>query len=506
MTSAWGITIGPKRAPRATAPKIGRSAITSLSAPPPNTVRAAQYVRMSTEHQNYSIEHQQAAIAAYAAARGYDIVRTYADSGISGLTLRRRAGLKCLLSDVVGGSADFSVVLTFDVSRWGRFQDADESAHYEFLCRQAGVRVEYCAELFDNDGSVAATLLKQLKRAMAGEYSRELSVKVAHAQRRLAEKGFWVGGPPGYGLRRQLVSRDGALGQLMEHGERKALVDSRVIVTCGPTGEVAVVRRIFRMFVVAGLSQPSIARALNDDGIPSEAGGTWSPSRVRQVLTNERYVGIQVFGKTRSILGKSPRRRRSADWLRIPIELPPIVSPYLFDLAQRNIRRRMRLMTRSEMLTGLAGLLAKHGRLSATLINATEDLPHSATYANVFGGLTEAYNQVGYTPDGRATASSKMVRRGMPCTRRNRRERMPREEIIARLSELLRDKGRLSAQLMRDTPGMPCHETLRREFGDTMTAYELAGYSPTWKQRNASQFRSGATGGIALRTARRFEE
>jgi hypothetical protein len=31
-------------------------------------------------------------------------------------------------------------------SRWGRFQDADESAHYEFLCKSAGIPVHYCAE------------------------------------------------------------------------------------------------------------------------------------------------------------------------------------------------------------------------------------------------------------------------------------------------------------------------------------------------------------------------
>ena len=40
------------------------------------------------------------------------------------------------------------------VSRWGRFQNCDEAAHYEFLCQNSGVRVYYCAELFINDGSI----------------------------------------------------------------------------------------------------------------------------------------------------------------------------------------------------------------------------------------------------------------------------------------------------------------------------------------------------------------
>jgi len=53
-------------------------------------IRAAKYVRMSTEHQKYSIENQGEAIARYAAQRKLALVRTYADHGKSGL--RRRAG------------------------------------------------------------------------------------------------------------------------------------------------------------------------------------------------------------------------------------------------------------------------------------------------------------------------------------------------------------------------------------------------------------------------------
>lgn len=53
-------------------------------------VRAAQYVRMSTEHQRYSTSNQEDAIAQYAARRGFEIVRTYADEGKSGLRLDGR--------------------------------------------------------------------------------------------------------------------------------------------------------------------------------------------------------------------------------------------------------------------------------------------------------------------------------------------------------------------------------------------------------------------------------
>src|SRR5712671_7312726 len=102
-----------------------------------NVRRAAQYVRMSTDYQRYSIENQAAVIAAYAQLHGMSIVRTYRDEGISGLKIKNRMGLTELIEDVRCGSADFRHVLVFDVSRWGRFQDVDESAYYEFICKQA---------------------------------------------------------------------------------------------------------------------------------------------------------------------------------------------------------------------------------------------------------------------------------------------------------------------------------------------------------------------------------
>ena len=155
-----------------------------------NAVRAAQYVRMSTEHQQYSTENQADAIRRYAQQRSFEIVRTYADDGRSGLRIDGRNALKQLILGCSDGGADFTVILVYDVSRWGRFQDADESAYYEYICKRAGVTVHYCAEQFENDGSPVSTIVKGVKRAMAGEYSRELSAKVFAGQCRLIELGF----------------------------------------------------------------------------------------------------------------------------------------------------------------------------------------------------------------------------------------------------------------------------------------------------------------------------
>ena len=139
------------------------------------TVRAAQYLRMSTEHQQYSFDNQRATISDYATRKSFVITHTYSDAGKSGLVLKHRAGLRQLINDVAGGAANYDVILVYDVSRWGRFQDADEAAHYEFICKAAGKTIHYCAEQFPNDNSLSSSMMKTLKRIMAGEYSRELS-------------------------------------------------------------------------------------------------------------------------------------------------------------------------------------------------------------------------------------------------------------------------------------------------------------------------------------------
>jgi DNA invertase Pin-like site-specific DNA recombinase len=165
---------------------------------------------MSTDQQQYSLDNQSNAIRQYAEGNNMRIVRTHSDSGKTGLTLASCPALRKLLEDVENGQADFSAVLVYDVSRWGRFQDADESAYYEYRCRRAQIAVHYCAEAFPNDGSIMAVLIKALKRAMAAEYSRELSVKVFAGQARLTELGFRQGGMAGYGFRRLLVDQCGS--------------------------------------------------------------------------------------------------------------------------------------------------------------------------------------------------------------------------------------------------------------------------------------------------------
>lgn len=128
-------------------------------------VRAAEYVRIAAVPQRYAICNQ--AIRRYADERGYKVVKTYADHGISGLNHSDRRGLQHLLDDVESGRADYSVLLLFDLSRWGRFPDPNDAAAYERRCTRAGVSVHYCCEQFEIESSIGSSAIKAVKRLTA---------------------------------------------------------------------------------------------------------------------------------------------------------------------------------------------------------------------------------------------------------------------------------------------------------------------------------------------------
>ena len=362
-------------------------------------VRGAEYVRMSTEHQKYSTENQADAIRVYAAQRGIEIVRTYADQGKSGLNLGGRDALKQLIDDVEKGKADFKTILVYDVSRWGRFQDADEGAYYEQVCKRAGIAVQYCAEQFENDGGLASVVVKGLKRAMAGEYSRELSVKVFAGQCRLIELGYRQGGPPGYGLRRQLIDQAGTPKSELQFGEQKSIQTDRVVLVHGPAEEVEAVREIYRTFVNEGKSEGEIASNLNARGIPTDRGRAWTRGTIHQVLINEKYIGNNVWNRNSFKLKKKRVKNMPDKWIRADGVFEPLVEKSLFDAARTIIESRSTWLSDDQMLEALRALFEAKGYLSGLVIDEADHLPSSATFRGRFGSLIRAYQMVGFTTD-----------------------------------------------------------------------------------------------------------
>ena len=362
-----------------------------------HALRAAQYVRMSTDHQRYSIDNQTAVIGAYAMAHGLSIVRTYRDDGESGLKIKNRSGLTQLIDDVQAGSTDFKLVLVYDVSRWGRFQDIDESAYYEFCCKQAGIKVVYCAEEFENDGSLLSGVIKSLKRMMAAEFSRELSVKVHTGACRSAGRGFRQGGRPCFGLRRKLLDERGRSKGILQSGQWKSLQSDRVVLCPGPPDEIELVKFIFKRFVEDRRSEESIARELKIRGVLNR-GRPWSAYAIQYLLENENYIGTNVYNRHSNKLRTGQKANPPLAWIRRENAFAPIIDKTIFVKAQQRLSDRQKCwgLSNEEMLKRLRILLHRSGGLSKRIIDQADDLPSATLYQMRFGSLREAYRLIGY--------------------------------------------------------------------------------------------------------------
>lgn len=420
------------------------------------SVRAAQYLRMSTDHQPNSPANQAAAIAAYAHLRGYEVVRTFEDAGASGLSLRGRPAFQAMLQAVLSGQADFDVILAYDVSRFGRFQDPDEAAHYEWLCRTEGVGVEYCADGLSS-GGLEDALLKGVRRAMAAEFSRELGQKVREAQRRLAGQGHWQHGRPGYGLRRRIVRADGALGPTLEGGERKIDPHQHTILVAGPREEVAVVRQIFACCAQEGAAPGVIARDLNAARRPGPNGCPWSAQQVREILTNPKYAGVLVTLRRQTPLGGRTRRLPPEDWVRSTRGAPKIVSWRKFEAAQA-VLERQRPPTNEALLAALRSLAARHGVVSEPRLAAL-GAPFYRSYRHRFGSLRRAYQAIGYAQP------------------KNHPKQMDDRAMLQGLVNLFNRRGDLTGKLIDADTLIPSADHYRTRFGSLANAYAAVGFA-----------------------------
>ncbi len=424
--------------------------------------KVAQYVRMSTELQRYSIDNQLEAIALYAATRGYEIVATYADEGRSGLTLRGRPALSRLLSDVKAADLNFEAILVLDISRWGRFQDPDQSATYEYFCRAAGVRVEYVAEGFANDDSVGAAILKHLKRVMAAEYSRELSDKVTAAVKMLARKGLRQGGMSSYGVRRNLFDVNGNLRGELQSGDRKYAKNDRVIVVHGPQYERHVVGKIFHQFVFEGLRMAEIARRLNAEGVLAVNKSTWTATSIRRVLTNPLNIGESVYNQSSRRLGTRKRINPKSEWIITKI-FEPIVPPSVFAKAQQMLSVPYSNKISTEvLLSGLRKLLSETGNLSFRAIQNSTYVPSPHTYLERFGSLKSAFQIIGYE-------------RPRRIYRKPLRTKFSDEFLLGELRRLYELHGSISVKQIDNTPGLPGRQHYSKRFGSLDGACRLAG-------------------------------
>jgi len=357
----------------------------------------AYYRHSAQDRQENSISIQREQVRKFAEEHDIEIIREFEDHGKSGLSTKGRDSFNGMLSFVRESEEDFEYIFDLDVSRFGRFQDPDEAASYEWMCKLYGKRVIHTKGGFKDDDPYHSLYLN-IERVKAREYSRELSDKVFKGCVKIVEQGFRAGGLPPYGLNRLLLDEQRNPVQILEPGQRKSIQNQRVTLAPGDPKEIAVVRSIFDAFVKRRLPVKEIAVELNAQEIPSPRGQCWTNSSVHSVLTNELYIGTMIYNKTSQKLQSLCTQNPKEDWIRTENAFEGIVGKELFKKAQAIFTAReaeyLRKYSAEDMLLRLSKLREKYGIINSNLIAANKDMVSPRTYRSRFSSLDLAYQNL----------------------------------------------------------------------------------------------------------------
>lgn len=353
-------------------------------------MRVALYLRRSTneELQADSLCVQEEILRRFAAAHDHLVTQVFRDSA-SGRSVKKRDEFKTMINTVISGKAPFEAVLVRDCTRWGRFENVDESAYWEFLLYQHGVNVLYVEETFRDDNTPYATLMKSLKRVLASEYSRERSQMIRYAQERVTRNGYRFGAEAPYGLCRVAVRPDGTT-HVLRRGERKAVGNWRTKLAPGDPEAVTVVQRIFAMYVTDDQNTVQIADVLNREGVAPPQGKQWWPPTISGILRNPAYCGTASYHQWQGV--------KRTNQLRIIEQLPvverqdsyePLVSSTIWERARAKLRAQTHCKSDEELAQELRAAFERWGHVTAAML--PPDAPCWQTYANRFrNGYREA--------------------------------------------------------------------------------------------------------------------
>ena len=209
----------------------------------------------------------------------------YTDAGISGASIQNRPSVQRLLAAAARQPKPFDVLLVDDSSRSPDIPDAIRvMQQLKFL----GIRLIYISQGIDSD-SEQAHALATVHGLIDSMYLKELAKKIKRGLAGQLERGFSTGGRK-YGYRTMPVVDPS--GKKDDKGH-PALLGQRIEVD---PEEANVVRRIFE-WAAEGAGLARIVELLNVEGVRGTAGKRWSKGAVSRILTNERYLGRQIWGQ-----------------------------------------------------------------------------------------------------------------------------------------------------------------------------------------------------------------
>ncbi len=275
----------------------------------------AAYCRVSTDKSDQlnSLETQKEFFLEYTKRTGDNLIKLYADEGISGTKIKNRKEFQRMLADAEKGL--FDMVVVKDISRFAR-NTVDLLQSVRKL-KSLGIETQFLTANMTSMGNSEFVLT--IFGALAQEESANTSKRIKFGKKMNAEKGRVPNIVFGY---------DKTIGDYFNLSINE--------------NEAMVIRQIFQWYTEEGYGGSKIANMLNERGIKTKRGNNWSQNSVCRILTNEIYTGKIINGKEEiaDFLTGQRKEKDESEWLvTIRPELR-IIEDEVFDKAQDILKGR----------------------------------------------------------------------------------------------------------------------------------------------------------------------
>ena len=275
----------------------------------------AAYCRVSTdkEDQLNSLEAQKKFFAEYTKRTGDNLVRLYADEGLSGTKIKNRKEFLQMMSDAEHGI--FDMVVVKDISRFAR-NTVDLLQNIRKL-KSLGIETQFLTANMTSMGNSEFVLT--IFGALAQEESANTSKRVKFGKKMNAEKGRVPNIVYGY---------DKTIGDYFNLTINKEEAD--------------VIRQIFQWYNNEGYGAAKISIMLNERGLKTKRGCQWSQNAICRILTNELYTGKIINGKQEvsDFLTGQRVNKDETEWMVVNRPDLQIISPEELEKAQQIMTSR----------------------------------------------------------------------------------------------------------------------------------------------------------------------
>lgn len=280
-----------------------------------DTMNIAAYCRVSTDKSDQlnSLETQKEFFLEYTKRTGDNLIKLYADEGISGTKIKNRKEFQRMLADAEKGL--FDMVVVKDISRFAR-NTVDLLQSVRKL-KSLGIETQFLTANMTSMGNSEFVLT--IFGALAQEESANTSKRIKFGKKMNAEKGRVPNIVFGY---------DKTIGDYFNLSINE--------------NEAMAIRQIFQWYTEEGYGGSKIANMLNERGIKTKRGNNWSQNSVCRILTNEIYTGKIINGKEEiaDFLTGQRKEKDESEWL---VTLRPelrIIEDEVFDKAQDILKGR----------------------------------------------------------------------------------------------------------------------------------------------------------------------